>query len=706
MAGNDIPLPPPRPPDLGGAGAGAQQQIGGATNTTQVTPQTTDKPDPKANLTTIGMVRELLNGKGLGIPGGFTALHDTLTSATALTGQLTNIVNTVNASILLKNYISSNLPGMALLVGAGVVSAGAQALGVDPNNVIGSALSRAQSIFKDPISFLQTASRAQQHAEASEVVSAMNDFLNFTDSVGMLILGAKTLTDLTTGGITAHIGPGATNTTSGQRIANTGFDISASDIRLALQQVALALRSFGTLWDPNSPETIGTAHGLITSLRQQNIDQTIKLNQKLRDGGIDLTVDLSIYPDIDLIPSLELVTGADLEYVLSRTGITIYRPQNVKTLADLLIPVNILPQSALDHIPGASLPGFGRAIANFGIANTTTWLIIADLLDNLDIPDCPDINKVNLPSDYANLSPYLTSGSGLFGQALVKDFVGTAAGHVHIDAMQKISDASATVLNSPEGKLLKQALDDYDSLAPWPANEASYSPLQQAAFSNLQLALQAVANSSTPAVQQAIATSNQSTLDMALHMVAEIENYTIVAESALGFLDQILAAVDAISATISAGGLTEKVSNAFAMSSFGQAIVKIEKGDLLGGIKSAFQAATTIIRSVAQYTGMAELINQMTTNDAAGQRIRAGIADARNRQRLAAAGISTATLGQPNMNGWVDIKAARAGAGLTAEQIRIIGTDAFLRGLSVQDMIALNSLYGYNKIYYDSLLIG
>jgi hypothetical protein len=43
---------------------------------------------------------------------------------------------------------------------------------------------------------------------------------------------------------------------------------------------------------------------------------------------------------------------------------------------------------------------------------------------------------------------------------------------------------------------------------------------------------------------------------------------------------------------------------------------------------------------------------------------------------------------------------------LTPKQIQIISTDAILRGIPARDMLALNSLYGYNKEYYDALLYG
>jgi hypothetical protein len=85
--------------------------------------------------------------------------------------------------------------------------------------------------------------------------------------------------------------------------------------------------------------------------------------------------------------------------------------------------------------------------------------------------------------------------------------------------------------------------------------------------------------------------------------------------------------------------------------------------------------------------------------------MRAAFAEARNKQRLAALGVSK-DRAVPDIYGYGRIQAAFRGYGLTPKQIQIISTDAILRGIPARDMLALNSLYGYNKEYYDALLYG
>jgi hypothetical protein len=96
------------------------------------------------------------------------------------------------------------------------------------------------------------------------------------------------------------------------------------------------------------------------------------------------------------------------------------------------------------------------------------------------------------------------------------------------------------------------------------------------------------------------------------------------------------------------------------------------------------------------------MIDKMITSDPAGQAIRAMYAEARNRNRLAKAGIDTSR-GQPDVATYARNLNARTGEGLTEDQKRIITTDAIFRGLDIGTMLALNVLYGYNKQYYNNL---
>ena len=642
----------------------------------------------------------LLGGSGLGVPGGWSGAVNALNSASAFTGKMTRMVNRANTSIALVNYARNNLAGAALMVAGGIVSSAAQAKGLDPNNVVISALRRGNELAKDPITFLKTLSKATPMAEASFTQGGTNALLRFTGSVGGLLRSVRTFTDLVTGGITGTVGPTVPNTIAAQRAAANGIQISANDVRQGLAAVSTALRGFGTLWDISSPATIGTAAGIIDSLTLQGIGEAIGLNDKLLAQGVDPTVgDLHInYSEIQLKEVLYTIRGAELNYILKTTGVTIYQKQgNLESARDLTEPGIVLPQVAIDNIPDASLPEFGRAIASWGITNNMTWAMIADVLDDLEIPDIPDINDFDPATTFGNLDQYLTSGSGLFGEAMLVDFIGTASGHVHAEATQALSGANETLQKSDEGKALAEALD-YLS-----AHEDPSDPLNELATANVLGAMTALKNSASPEVQNALYQADQSTLDQALQVVAEVQNALIMGEALITTLDDLYAAIAVFAASSPPGSGTS--TSAPALQTVATASISMQPADLWAGFMAALDGIFNVIDNLSGFIGMQDIIGPMITPDAAGQRMQAMLAEARNSQRLAALGVNTSA-STPDVLGYARVKAALRGDGLTPQQKAVITTDAILRGLNPQDQIAMASLYGYDKRYYDGLLYG
>ena len=356
-----------------------------------------------------------------------------------------------------------------------------------------------------------------------------------------------------------------------------------------------------------------------------------------------------------------------------------------------------MPQAALEHIPGASLVSFGEAIDSWGITGNASWVQIADMLDSLEIPDCPDINNVNIPSFYASIGPYVPSGSGLFGQAGVKDFIGTVGGHVHQEACAQISAASGVIQGSPEGQALKAAMD-YFELHQDPAD-----PLYNYAVGQMQLAMQNLARSSNPNVQAAINKSNTAGLDSALQIVAEVQNAVAIAGAVVGAVEGIIDAADALYAKVSTFVATSNPKpEPASTSAMTVQSVLTEKGDLLKGLQGAWDALNKLVSFILDDLGLGQMIEGMITTDASGQSLRACIAEIRNQQALARVGINPSR-GSLDYENYARVLAATKGEGLTPLQIRIISTDAILKGLDPRDMLALNSIYGYDHEYYDRL---
>ena len=393
---------------------------------------------PKPGRQTVGSVQALsalLNDPFCFIPPtDFSSVASSLQSVTRVCGKLTSIVNAATTSVLLTNAIRQNTPGFALMVGIGVVSQTAQQAGVDPKNVVGSAIARANQIVSSPMRFLENAFRARSYAQASFTGSGIADVFKALGSVTGLLRSCKTLTDVLSGGVSSRFGPNADNTRAGQRIRASGISVNASHIRAGLAAVSYAMRQLGTLWDPNDGETIGTPQGLVLSLQKQGIADLVGLPELLLAEGIfiDDEEDVRGTSKYAHLNALKKITGKELKIIIERTNCLPERPNNIQTAADLCVGEYLISEQALDNIPYADLTNFGKQIASMGIKNRATWEEIADVLDSLELPDVGLIDNPNFTSDMVNLSAKLGTGSGLFGDATMFDFLGTEIGRAHV----------------------------------------------------------------------------------------------------------------------------------------------------------------------------------------------------------------------------------------------------------------------------------
>lgn len=650
-------------------------------------------------------------------PTDFSSVASGLQSVTRVCGKLTAIVNAASTSVVLTNAIKNNAGGFALTVGLGVISSAAQQAGINPNDVVGSAIQRANDLVQSPIRFLEQALRARSFEQASFTSSGIADVFGALRSVSQLLTACQTFTDLITGGVTAQLGPAAGNTLAGRRLAAQGISISGAQIRAGLRTVTAAMRNLGTLWDPNLIEWIGTPAGLVYSLREQGIADDVGLREALLQEYIFLDEDEEIFNSspVTIKEALRRITGVELQAIIERTGVILAQPGNCQTAADLCRADVLMPQSALDNIPYGDLENFGRQIASLGITNRVTWELIADTLDELDLPDIGLINNPSFESDMAALKPYLGYGSGIFGDATLTDLIGTAGGAAHTEAYQLISDANDRLESTAEGQALLVALEFYelhDDSTQTPPGSGNYNdPLYPIAEANLIAALEAVKNSPNPIVQQASADADEGILQSALQLVGEITNAVAMGYAVYSIIKTIASVATAIGTAIAGTAATQGAdggSSAAAGMNTGllTALKENKEGfwSFTQGLNAVLALVDNIISAVGDATGFNNLIATMANpNTRGGQAILAMQAEARNKRTLQTLGIQMPS---------VDIeeealkRRAKFGFGLTTEQQSIITNYAVNNRLTTEqtnDLIFVNAYYGYQRHFFEQV---
>lgn len=637
-------------------------------------------------------------------PTDFSSVASSLQSVNRVCGKLTRIVNAATTSVVLVNAIRQNTPGFALMVGLGVVNATAQANGINPNDIVSSAVAKANEFITTPIKFLENAFRARSYAKASFTGSGISEVFGALRSVSQLLQACKTLSDLLSGGVSARIGPNADGTAAGTRLRAAGITVSGDQIRLGIATVSNAMRRIGTLWDVNDPDTVGTPIGLILSLNNQGlIDKLGDFRSVLEQNGIFVDDEFDTRTDskYSALEALKTITGNYLKFLIRTTNCFPFAPNRVQTAADLCQGDILIGQEALDNIPYGDLENFGRSIASFGIKNKVTWELVADALDQLELPDIGLIDQPNYSNDMNVLSGYLGSGSGLFGDSTLYDFLGTAAGKAHTDAYTRLSSANDALERTAEGQALQVALDYYN-LHSDPAD-----PDNDLAETNLIAALEAVKNSSDPEVQAAVAEADKSILESALQLVGEITSALAIGYGLYTSVLAILAVAAKIGASIQA--------QAASMGATGPAATTAEvyagnvqaaawpEGFFTAAFKGALRMIRQVFDAVGDATGITDLLLECCNpNTTGGQAMKALIAEGYNAKTLGAIGMNIPSV---DIEDEAAKKRARFGFGLTIEQQTIITSYGRSRGLSsneIEDLFFINAYYGYQRHFFEN----
>ena len=672
---------------------------------------------PDKNAFTPGMasaVNALMTDPLAMLPNGtMTSLAQGLQDYGSITGRLTAIVNTASAAVVLTNAVKRNAPGLALMVAASATAKALKDAGYNGNNVVASAIQRANEIVSSPMQFLEKVFRGQTHTQANFTGAVISTVLRDIAATQRLLSSVQTFIDLISGGVTSYLGPNVPNTTAGQRLRAAGISIDGNQIRKGLSSLSQAMRRLGTLWSPSDGFFIGTPNGLVLSLKRQGIAEPAGLRQALLNNGVFIDDDNDI-EDISpfiILNALREIRGQQLDYIVQMTHVQVANPIALQTAADLCNPYVLLTQDAIDNIPYGDLEHFGQAIYSMGIRDVTMWKEIADVLDQLELPDVGLISNASFASDMSNLKNYVGSGSGLYGEPTLNDLLGTAAGAVHNEAFRIIQQSAGTIIQTPLGKNLQNQLDYYDAHnnpndPGWDAG-LGYNPV---AVNNLITALDALGNSTDPVVSGAVQAANESAIDSANQLLGEVATAIATGYSIWATLSSIYQMAVGVGAAVAATaasqgsdggkGVTAAVNKGFleawkAPEGFWQYA--------MSGFKAAFKMVNNIVDAVGNNPNTAQFLQScVNANSVGGQQILALIAESKNKSLLSSIGMSMPTV---DVEDEYAQKLAEGGYGLTTDQLNIITNYANNNKFTAAQttaLIKMNSYYGYQRHWFQT----
>ena len=222
----------------------------------------------------------------------------------------------------------------------------------------------------------------------------------------------------------------------------------------AAREMLTQLGEFGTMFDITELSRIDDPKVLCQNLINQGF---YLVNELLTKGGISVS-NLAIADEKQLLAVMKTISGIELNAIISVTGFKSYG--SIGNLADVLDANRLFSPRALTAA-GGSLPALANKLVNIGgkfksfkdLSNT--YLNIK----NTATPQLNGIQRLGNNSLFANASVKLSTGTGVFGNPTMFDYIGVITGEGYEDDMANLIDIQTQVISSVEGTALKNALE-------------------------------------------------------------------------------------------------------------------------------------------------------------------------------------------------------------------------------------------------------
>ena len=294
------------------------------------------------------------------------------------------------------------------------------------------------------------------------------------------------------------------------------------------------------------------------------------------------------------------ITGNALAHIVSATQITV----SLTTMADYLDYSKVVGYADRTALATIGITDFATLAeylhTRLGTSQFSSWKALATLLDSLNVPTLSHTTSNStsslLSAAATNLTSITGTGSGVFGNPVISDFLGASAGMPYAQTLNSINSIYASVAKPVEVALsvLDSAVVSYiDSYMPITDNTWTVSPITPVvnAVLNVNSALDSISS-----------TAQADYTQMLSLMATECQNLTLVG-------------------AVFNGGIPQ----------------------------SLFSFATSVGSSGAEssQTGSYQFFGNIITDDSSGDTIRAAIAETINVRKLTSSGVVSYNDPQP-----------------------------------------------------------
>jgi hypothetical protein len=222
----------------------------------------------------------------------------------------------------------------------------------------------------------------------------------------------------------------------------------------AAREMLTQLGTFGTMFDIREPGRINEPKVLCQNLINQGF---YLVNELLTKNGIDVS-NLAIADEKQLLAAMKTVAGAELAAIISVTDFKSYG--SITNLADVLNAERLFSPRALTAA-GGSLSALANKLINVG-GKFRSFKDLSDTylkVKTTATPNLTGIQQLGNNSLFASAKGKLSSGSGIFGNPNIFDYIGVITGQGYVDEINSLTANQTQIISTFEGNSLKVALE-------------------------------------------------------------------------------------------------------------------------------------------------------------------------------------------------------------------------------------------------------
>ena len=217
--------------------------------------------------------------------------------------------------------------------------------------------------------------------------------------------------------------------------------------------LANQIGNFGTMYDIRNLSRLSDPRTLCQNLLTQGF---YFISQALVDAGV--TVSNLANEDVRLVnQALSTIKGADLKNIISVTKFKPYK--QIENLLEVLDIQKVLSPAAATAA-GGSFSDLSRKLTNIG-GSFSSFADVKLMYSSIQTANVSALSSLTSSENYqlfVGASDTLGKGSGIFGNPIVSDIIGSAGGIGYIDNINQLTDILSDILATDPGKALKDAI--------------------------------------------------------------------------------------------------------------------------------------------------------------------------------------------------------------------------------------------------------